>query len=415
MLQKICGLHDQVGLASRNGQGNPIYVILGDHRDMQESSPTRVYIHPEWMEWVTPKMTLQIVRALQKSDSSEYDEFTRDHFVSKLDYSEIVELSDLDSAHFILLPIRDSFESNDHQFVKTFSKLVESAKSLSARSGKPVVVHSYSKDVVNPLIQWKDIPTAFKKMSSSLIRNRQSSSSIALPYFVPDYLKQHYSGVWRQSEILRKPAVGFCGIASPLGCPRSMTTYYDWLRLCATYIEFAGLDSNVFAEALGTNMKHAHRARVISILRNDKDITSRIILRDTGALVSKKYYREPINGSFNKDYYNNIRNSDYTICSRGTENYSIRFYETFCMGRIPILVDTNVVLPFESRIDYGKNCVLVPPKKIHEVADLLKRYHRSNGQDGIAKIQRENREIWEKYLSATGFYRELGSYIARGS
>ena len=46
-------------------------------------------------------------------------------------------------------------------------------------------------------------------------------------------------------------------------------------------------------------------------------------------------------------FIKNMQKCDYTLCVRGTGNYSGRFYMTLNAGRIPVVLDTDVVLPCE--------------------------------------------------------------------
>ena len=53
-----------------------------------------------------------------------------------------------------------------------------------------------------------------------------------------------------------------------------------------------------------------------------------------------------------KEYYQNIDNTDYTLCIRGTGNFSVQFYQTLALGRIPIFINTDCILPFEKEINW---------------------------------------------------------------
>ena len=46
------------------------------------------------------------------------------------------------------------------------------------------------------------------------------------------------------------------------------------------------------------------------------------------------------------EFVNNILGSDYTVCMRGGGNFSVRFYETLSLGRIPVFIDTDCLLPW---------------------------------------------------------------------
>ena len=45
-------------------------------------------------------------------------------------------------------------------------------------------------------------------------------------------------------------------------------------------------------------------------------------------------------------------------CKRNN-NASIRLFEAFMMGRIPVIINSDMILPFEDQIDYRKNTVFI--------------------------------------------------------
>ena len=47
-----------------------------------------------------------------------------------------------------------------------------------------------------------------------------------------------------------------------------------------------------------------------------------------------------------QEYFENMENNIFTFCYRGAGNFSYRFYETFMMGRIPILINTDSIAIF---------------------------------------------------------------------
>ena len=51
-------------------------------------------------------------------------------------------------------------------------------------------------------------------------------------------------------------------------------------------------------------------------------------------------------------FIDNIIIGDYTFCYRGTSKLFFRFYETLCLGRIPLFIDTDCKLPFDDTIDW---------------------------------------------------------------
>jgi hypothetical protein len=62
-----------------------------------------------------------------------------------------------------------------------------------------------------------------------------------------------------------------------------------------------------------------------------------------------------------------LRRMTYVLCPRGCENYSFRVYEALRFGRVPVIIDTDMVFP--GPIDWDEIAVVVPgnsPEKIHE-------------------------------------------------
>ncbi len=60
------------------------------------------------------------------------------------------------------------------------------------------------------------------------------------------------------------------------------------------------------------------------------------------------------------EYREHLAKTTYVICPRGSENYSFRMYEALNYGRVPVIVDTDMVLP--KQIDWKRLALRVPYK-----------------------------------------------------
>tara|TARA_A100001015_G_C15039398_1_gene738571 strand:- start:2928 stop:3989 length:1062 start_codon:yes stop_codon:yes gene_type:complete len=107
------------------------------------------------------------------------------------------------------------------------------------------------------------------------------------------------------------------------------------------------------------------------------------------------------------DHYNNIIKSDYTICIRGTGNFSIRFYETLMMGRIPILIDTDCILPFHKIINWDKHIIRIKWSEIDNFADIVLDFHKNISQLDFIKMQKNNRKLWLEKLNPSWTLKHL--------
>ena len=95
---------------------------------------------------------------------------------------------------------------------------------------------------------------------------------------------------------------------------------------------------------------------------------------------------------------------------RGAGNFSYRFYETLMMGRIPIFIDTDCVLPFEELINFSDVGLFLKDEdiktgKVNLEQEILK--FTQNNKNRLTEIQKQNRVLWEKFYSPVGFLKTL--------
>lgn len=112
-----------------------------------------------------------------------------------------------------------------------------------------------------------------------------------------------------------------------------------------------------------------------------------------------------------RQHVENMFESDYVLCTRGSGNYSIRFYETLCNGRIPVFVNTDCVLPFEEWIDWRQYCVWVEAREVSRVAERVAEFHQSLSPAEFKDRQRACRSLWEEWLSPYGFFKNIRRYF----
>tara|TARA_Y100000591_G_C21848390_1_gene710054 strand:+ start:570 stop:1499 length:930 start_codon:yes stop_codon:yes gene_type:complete len=111
-----------------------------------------------------------------------------------------------------------------------------------------------------------------------------------------------------------------------------------------------------------------------------------------------------------KEYIENIDNNLFTFCYRGAGNFSYRFYDVMMMGRIPILIKTDSVYPFEDKYDLNTIGIVLDELDIKnknlDIVKIIKLYYEKN-KDKLENIQKQNRKIWEKYYSCCGFLENI--------
>jgi hypothetical protein len=99
-------------------------------------------------------------------------------------------------------------------------------------------------------------------------------------------------------------------------------------------------------------------------------------------------------GSFD-ELLKNLYNNEFCFCPRGTGNFSLRFYETLCYGRIPVILDTDTILPFENEINWNE--IIVIGKDIDELPQKIFDFWKCND---IFDIQKKCKTIYDTYFNS---------------
>lgn len=112
------------------------------------------------------------------------------------------------------------------------------------------------------------------------------------------------------------------------------------------------------------------------------------------------------------EFFNNIQENVFTFCMRGGGNFSVRFYETLALGRIPVVVDTDLKFPFQESIDWNKHCVLVK-EDFSDFEVQIMSFYNSISQQDLIQLQLENRKIWENCFTKEGYFVSLHEQLQK--
>jgi hypothetical protein len=146
---------------------------------------------------------------------------------------------------------------------------------------------------------------------------------------------------------------------------------------------------------------HPRTAALLAVDR-DRRLESNFLLRSTFWAGAIGDYSSLLEARL--EYVRNIQESDYTLCVRGGGNFSYRLYETLSMGRIPLFVDTDCVLPLDFDIDWREYCLWVDEADIDRIGDRVLEFHESLDDAEFAERQRACRRLWETHISPQGFF-----------
>ncbi len=89
----------------------------------------------------------------------------------------------------------------------------------------------------------------------------------------------------------------------------------------------------------------------------------------------------------------------YNLCVRANGNYTSRFFMTLIAGRIPLVLDTDCVFPWEEKV----HMVKVSVKALDRIGDFVIQHFESFSDRALREMQQENREVYQKYMTPHKF------------
>ena len=221
--------------------------------------------------------------------------------------------------------------------------------------------------------------------------SKLSKNNRGFPAALSDQQKNIYGTkeVSIRSKKLR-PTVGFCGHATS----SKIVLIYQTIKFILENIRrFLRKPNRKDYEPIFPSAYM--REKILKTIENNDFVNSQFIYR-------KKYRGGAKNSEDMRvttlEYYENIKNSDYVICLRGTGNFSIRLYETLMMGRIPIFINTDCLLPFNNYINWKDHVVWIEWEDRHSIFDIIKDFHEKISEHQFKKMQMTNRKLWLEIL-----------------
>lgn len=304
---------------------------------------------------------------------------------------DIYELVDcLDDADFAVLPVQlNHYNETTRKEVKDFISYV-------VNSDCKLII--FASQDIEPNFSFKNTII----LSSAIYRSKKLKNTFPLPFFFEDFIKIYANNNLTVREKETIPTVGFCGYAPPINLSFSKEKIIGTIKL---FLNHLGV-----MDKFPNKSSHSYRARVLINLYKSKLIKDNFLIKSEfgfGPLGLNTASKNETNLSFRTNYVNNIVNSDYIVCVRGIGNNSIRFYETLCCGRIPVVLDTDIVLPLNDIIDWKKLIVWIEREDIDIIDKKIYEFHQNISNEDFLERQKLMRKIWENYFSPHGYLSKL--------
>lgn len=235
--------------------------------------------------------------------------------------------------------------------------------------------------------------------------NLNGNKLLAIPTFIGDYLRMYCAGSFRIREKSAFPIIGFCGQAN------------------GSLIDFVRRQINISAKQIMFKLNllkweppniepTLFRHKIINRIQTEHNIKSNFLLR----IKYRAGYQPKVKDPFHPtriEFIKNILESDYTICMRGAGNFSVRYYETLSLGRIPIFINSDCILPLDEVIDYKDYFLWVEQNELPFLSEKILDFHNSLSDKQFKELQVACRYLWEKYLTRIGFFSYLPDALSK--
>lgn len=274
-----------------------------------------------------------------------------------------------------------------------FNEAVYDAAFEAEKYGKKLIIDAASDSDV-----FLDIPTA-NILRCGLYKSLQRSFEIECPFWSNFRTKQSLDSLTINDKVSR-PKIGFCGTISSIG-KLSQIAKRILPKTIAKSVLAEGKRSRNLDIRLREGMSLKLRTTAIALLAKDWRIESYFDISSP----RKSYYHKNVSNKIELEnlFVNNISHCDYTLCVRGTGNYSGRFYMALNAGRIPVVVDTDVVIPFEEKL----HLVKVPAKSIEKIGDYVLEHFETTSESEFKAMKQANRDIFHQFIAPERFFPNL--------
>lgn len=271
---------------------------------------------------------------------------------------------------------------------------IDTARQLGTR-----IVIFFDSDRDDP-IDWPEHAIVFRFSIYSDTRHR---CEFAIPPFGHDLLTQFCGGQLQLRPWTSRPSVSFCGYTPPLGCKRSRQSLKEWGRY--------GLYRAGLLVRKRHRVAHAIRVHVLLTLRKAPEIACRFVLRDQFAF-NRHGVLQPGGTAESarqqqQEFVDNLLGADYALCVRGIANCSIRLFESMSLGRIPLVINSQCVLPYDFVCDWRSFCAWIDENDIKHATQRLLDFHSQISPPEFVEKQRLARLAFIEWTCPEGFFCQM--------
>jgi hypothetical protein len=296
-------------------------IYIGDNNEIDKLDLSKVF---------------DFVKPLLNRNKLSKSELLRKYGECSLSYNLVFNPGDAD---FCILPYSWNYYYENSKIDEAVAFIDESKS-----AGKEVITVNLGDFGVKPLVD--DVIV----LRQSGYHSKRLQKQFAMSVFFTDPLEVFFDNRFEVREKIEKPLVGFCGQGEMSRVKYGAMFLITLYRNAMYYSGMSVLEpQTLYPSTLRRNF-------VLNQLSKSEIVDADFIIRKKyrgGARTKEEEFKTTM------EFYNNIRNTDYTVAIRGGGNFSVRIYETLANGRIPLFIDTDCVLPLDNIIDCKKHTVWV--------------------------------------------------------
>lgn len=192
-------------------------------------------------------------------------------------------------------------------------------------------------------------------------------------------------------EKQHRPVVSFCGYANFVSTRSMIRSTVE--KLWLTSMGVPERQRGIFI-----------RRRALNILERDVRFETKFISRNFFTGDTQRQVNNP--NDLRSEYVQNMRESDFVLAPKGDGNYSNRFFEALSLGRIPILVDTDMVLPSAHIIPYDRFVVRVPYADLANISEYVLTWWNALSNQEYEVRQHEARRVFSEHLRYDAYFND---------
>jgi len=248
------------------------------------------------------------------------------------------------------------------------------------------------------VVFWHGDGTGQVALENSIVfRTSQYASKLRKnEHIMPAYAEDlKGKGLFVRDKTDTPPVIGFCGWAQYKNAKNAVGSFLQALPHEA-YAALTGYPQSLsFIKGLKL------RRRVLASLSRSKRIRTNFLLRSSHSAHAKTIRLDP--SQARREYIENMLASDFVLCIRGDGNYSLRFYEALSLGRVPILLNTDVRLPLDDIVEYSDFVLKIHIADMLRIDEIVAEFWALQTEQSWFIMQIRARDAFEKYLSAPRF------------